>query len=292
MSDEKKSRRRRFSVDGETEEAAATKRVRARPIDRVFGLDREDRELPEDAEVAVVAHTDQRMAAFVAGRITLGDLEGISKQEQYEMAKLGHSYLEGGKLEKASTIFEGLIALDPFDAYFRMAIASIAQQEGRLSDAEEGYSSVLQINPYSPTAFANRGEVRVQLGRLKEGAEDLIAAITHDPKGAEDATIRARATLKVLQEKLTALAKNPEAFAQGGPLSEQPPFSDDGPLSPDTPLSADTPRAAPKPRAAKPRAARPRGAPRGAPPRRPAAGRPSGRAAPRARPRRPGPRKK
>ena len=178
------------------------------------------------------------MRAFLAGRITLGDLEGITKQEQYQMAEVGHSYLASGKLAEAKTVFEGLLALDPFDAYFHLALGSIAQQDGDLAEAEDRYSRALEINPFSASAMANRGEVRVMQGRFTEGAEDLIRAVQADPQGQEPSTVRARATLNVLREQLSAAASGvpasdasssarapstprtaPRAAASGGPTT-------------------------------------------------------------------------
>lgn len=145
----------------------------------------------------------QQLEAFLAGRITLGDLEGITKQEQYQMAEIGHNYLTSGKLDEAKTMFEGLLALDPFDAYFNTALGSIAQQQERLDDSEKLYSRALEINPFSCTAHGHRGEVRLQMGRLEEAIADLIKAVELDPKNEEPAAERARATLFALQEQLS-----------------------------------------------------------------------------------------
>jgi tetratricopeptide (TPR) repeat protein len=149
-----------------------------------------------------VAWDPKRLARFVAGVITLGELEGISKDEQYEMAKLGHRLIKQGKLADAMKVFEGLVALDPRDAYFHMALGSIAQRSDQLEEAEERYTRALAINPYSPVALANRGEVRMMRGRMLEGAKDLMKALEEDPAGTEQATKRARATISVLLQQL------------------------------------------------------------------------------------------
>ena len=148
-------------------------------------------------------HPDQ-LRAFLAGQITLADLEGIDKESQVRMAKVGHQYLTEGKLDLAKRVFEGLTMLDPFDAYFHAALGSVAHQQGELEEAEARYSRALEINPFFAVALAHRGEVRVLLGKLVEAAQDLTRAIEEDPEGKEPATRRARATALLVRKELEA----------------------------------------------------------------------------------------
>lgn len=150
----------------------------------------------------VVAWSPQMLDKFVMGQVTLGELEGIDKAAQYKMAETGHRLLNEGKLEQARQVFEGLFALDPFDAYFITALGSIAQQKQDWETAEALYSRALDINPYSATALANRGEVRIMRNNVLGGVEDFAKAIEEDPKGANPATIRARALLAAVKGKL------------------------------------------------------------------------------------------
>ena len=149
-----------------------------------------------------VAWDPKRLMKFVAGVITLAELEGITKEQQHEMAKLGHRVLRQGKLDEAKTVFEGLVALDPHDAYFHLALGSIAQRNDALEEADERYTRALEINPFSPHALANRGEVRMMQGRMLEGAKDLMKALEEDPEVRQEATKRARATIGVVLEQL------------------------------------------------------------------------------------------
>ena len=254
--------RRGFNVGGE---AAQTRAPKARSIDAALRLDVETEPKLEEGERA---YNPERVRAFLAGRITLGDLEGITKQEQYQMAEIGHSYISSGKLPEAKTVFEGLIALDPFDAYFHTALGSIAQQSNDLEEAEARYTRALEINPYSATAMANRGEIRVQQGRLAEGTEDLIKAVQADPKGTEPATVRAQSTLNVLREQLSEAAKaagvsresiesadpsaSPEAGASPAPKAKPP-----GTAPVEGPAPSDAETASPAVSSAAPRSASP-----------------------------------
>lgn len=232
--------RRGFQVDGA--QATRPRAPKARSIDAALRLDVDE---PPTLAEGETAYNPQRVRAFLKGRITLGDLEGITKQEQYQMAEVGHSYLSSGKLDEAKTVFEGLVALDPFDAYFHTALGSVAQQQGDLEAADKRYTRALEINPYSVTAMAHRGEVRVTQGRLSEGTEDLIRAVQADPQGKDPAAVRAQATLNVLRDQLAAAASGGDASSTA---ARSPSLSRPAVGSPP-----------PRPRASSPGAPRPRG---------------------------------
>ena len=199
---------------------------------------------PEGAKL--VAWDPKRLRAFLSGVLTLGELEGISRAEQYEMARFGHNYLRQGKLEKAERIFEGLVVLNPRDAYFHLALGAVAQRRGDLEAAERAYSRSIELDARSPHAFAHRGEVRLLADRLLEGTKDLFRALELDPQRKEPTTKRAAATLELLRTQVA------EAEA---------------PAAKPTPARADAPPPSRPARPAAPRGSAPP-APRRAPPRR------------------------
>lgn len=169
-----------------------------------------------------VAWDPKRLRLFITGVITLGELEGISKDEQYEMAALGHRNLQAGKLEAARKVFEGLATLDPRDAYFHLVLGSIAQRQERLDDAQKAYSRSLELDPTAVHAYANRGEVRMLQGDMVEGTKDLLAALKLDPEAKEEATRRARATISVVMQQLEAPKKAPAPRGRAAPRAGAP----------------------------------------------------------------------
>jgi Flp pilus assembly protein TadD len=166
-----------------------------------------------------------RVIQFIHGHITLGELQEISKEEQYKIAEVGYRFFTEGKLDNARKVFEGLIALDPRDAYFNTVLGSIAQQKGELERAEQLYTRALQINPFSAVAYANRGEVRLLRGNLLEAAKDLKRALEEDPQAREKATQRAKFTIKAVLTQIEATQK--ERLQQEGaqPAVEPAPAS-------------------------------------------------------------------
>lgn len=172
-------------------------------------MSQESPKTEEPAEPTELAWDPGRVRQFIIGEITLGELEGIDKAAQYKMAETGFQLLQQGKLDDARKVFEGLLSLDPRDAYFHMVLGSIAQRRNQFEDAEKHYSRSLRINPYSPSALANRGEVRVELGRLLEGLDDLKQSVREDPGAREAATQRARALIPVVEAKIAAVQAGP-----------------------------------------------------------------------------------
>lgn len=152
----------------------------------------------------LVPYDPRRMRAFLEGRITLGDLEGIPKDTQYRMAEVGYSFLSEGQVDQAETVFKGLIALDPYDAYFHTVRASIAHRKGDIETADRHYTRALEINPFSVSALANRGELRLSRGDVEGALEDLVRSIDLDKEGKEMCSQRARVILDALLKRAQA----------------------------------------------------------------------------------------
>ena len=159
-----------------------------------------DATTPEGAKR--VAWDPRKVRKFMAGIINLGELEGIDREQQYGMATVAHQLLHQGKLTEAEQIFRGLIALNPSDAYFHLALGVVHQRKEELTEAEAAYSRALGLHPKNSPALANRGEVRILSGRLVEGAQDLSDAIAADPQARLPTTKRARATLSILRAQV------------------------------------------------------------------------------------------
>ncbi|MBI4818604.1 MAG: tetratricopeptide repeat protein [Deltaproteobacteria bacterium] len=209
---------------------------------------------PEDLERArkegarIVAYDPDQLRAFAEGRITLGELEGVSKSSQYQMAKVGYEFLNEGKLDQARSVFEGLVALDPYDAYFHSVLGSIAHRRNALEDAERHYSRALEINPFFAATSANRGEIRLAFGRLEDAISDLLQALKNDPELKDPATQRARALLNTIRGQAEAVQSDPGKAMQAAERAlevEGKGLSESEKQIPE-PLAAEIPAPAPK----------------------------------------------
>lgn len=139
-----------------------------------------------------VAYDQERFREYLVGNLTLGELEGVGKDIQYQIAERGYKLLNEGKLDDAEHVYRGLVSLDPFDSYFHTVLGSVYQRQDRRQDAVDAYTRALRINPYNATALANRGEVHFHEGRILEATQDIQAALECDPDCSEPATLRCR----------------------------------------------------------------------------------------------------
>src|SRR3972149_5935546 len=118
---------------------------------------------------------------------------------------LANSFVEQGRLQDASIMLEGLVLLDEGNPYLHMLLGSICQRQDHNEEAVAHYTAAIELFPQDITSLANRGEIFLRMGKLKDSAEDLKAAIDLDPDGQHPCGNRARllATLvyEALQEK-------------------------------------------------------------------------------------------
>lgn len=139
-------------------------------------------------------------ARLIRGEITLGELVGLSPSALYAIANLGYQLLTSGKLEQALTIYQGLVAVSPYDSVFHCHLAATLYALGQHDEALFEYSQALNFNKANADALAGRGELLLRAGRVVEAVEDLKRSIELDPEGKRASTLRARATLVMLKE--------------------------------------------------------------------------------------------
>ncbi len=167
----------------------------------------------------------EALEKFVRGDITLAELEGVDGESQSKIAHLGHRMLTSGKLDDAKLLFEGLVALNPYEPYFLLAAGSVAQQQDRFDDAERWYTRALERDPEHVVARANRGEVRAMRGDVAGATEDLVAAVKLDPKAQEPTTARARGLLVEIKKQLDEAQKGGAKGASARPSRLKPPVT-------------------------------------------------------------------
>jgi tetratricopeptide (TPR) repeat protein len=109
-----------------------------------------------------------------------------SREEVYCIAERGYQLYREGRLADAVILFQGLIAIDPENAYCRKALAAISIRLGRRELALHHLSSVIERDRVDADAIARRCEVWIMTGDLDAAQRDLdsLAAL---PGSAERA---------------------------------------------------------------------------------------------------------
>jgi tetratricopeptide (TPR) repeat protein len=164
------------------------------------GLTPEVREQLKALGIPVKAWDPNELEAVVRGHRTLGELAGISKERQYELQAMGLKFLQDGLRDKALDVFNGLEALDPYDAYVQACLGTIAFQEEDFEAALERFDRALFYNPSSVPALAYRGELKLRQGHKAEAIADLERAVSSTIKGNEELISRARALLEAAKK--------------------------------------------------------------------------------------------
>jgi tetratricopeptide (TPR) repeat protein len=164
------------------------------------GLSPQVRDQLKSLGIPVKAWDPRELEAVRKGHRTLGELVGIPKERQLELAAMGLKLLKDGLKDKAREVFGGLEALDPYDAYVQACLGSIALDDEDHVVAEQRFSRALSINPVSAPALGLRGELRARQGRKAEALADLEAAVKTTVAGNDEVVARARMLLEALKK--------------------------------------------------------------------------------------------
>lgn len=158
-----------------------------------------------------ILYTPERQKMLQKGELTLKDYHAISGPEMLQMALIGFRMYENGKYSEAETIFNGLIALDPREAYYYTALGAVFLAQDEFERAKHNFDTALVFNPKELAAYVNRGEVHLRMGNVMEAATDFKSAVDLDPSGKDPLVIRAR----VLAAAALELIENAQGEGDG-----------------------------------------------------------------------------
>jgi predicted Zn-dependent protease len=112
--------------------------------------------------------------------VTLGSALGLTTAQKEVMKRRAFALVQESKPDLAIPILEGLVALDPFDAWVLIALGGLLVDKGDHAVAESLLSRALSVTPGDVTAHAMRAEARVKLGNTAGAREDLKAVASAD----------------------------------------------------------------------------------------------------------------
>ena len=126
---------------------------------------------------------------------------GMTREEFLEMGRIGGVFYQQGNYEKARTIFEGLVELDPESSDAHSALGGVLTQL-RVNDEEalDHLNKAVELDPSQIAPYVNRAEIYIRKILLEEAVENLKKAIDLDPDEKDPGANRARAMVLGLNE--------------------------------------------------------------------------------------------
>jgi tetratricopeptide (TPR) repeat protein len=151
-----------------------------------------------------ILFSPKRVEKWANGELNLQQLMALSGPEMLQMAIIGFRMYEQGKFSEAKTIFQGLVSLDPKEAYYLTALGAVYLAEDELDESLVYLDRSIAVNPKELAAFVNRGEVNLRLGKVLEAAQDFMKAVELDPTGKDPLTTRAKVLAAAALETIEA----------------------------------------------------------------------------------------
>lgn len=147
---------------------------------------------------------DKQTSGGGAARVTLRERLGISDEQFREMGRVGAMYYQQGNLDKARTVFEGLIEIDPQSVDAHSALGALYTRTQRDADALRHLNRALELDDRQIAAHVNRAEIYLRRQQVEGAVADLKKAIELDPHEQDAGANRARAMVLGIHEALEA----------------------------------------------------------------------------------------
>ena len=113
------------------------------------------------------------------GQVSLKQIVGLSDEELYAIASQGYYLFLQGKTEPARVLFEGLVAIDPRNAYYYRALGAIYWRLKEAQKALKQFTYAIRVAPAEISSYVNRAEVYVATQQFGMAHTDLNHAVSH-----------------------------------------------------------------------------------------------------------------
>ncbi len=128
-----------------------------------------------------------------SGQVSTRQKLGVSDQEFQAMGEIGAMYYRHGNLDKARTIFEGLVELDPSSAAAHSALGALLTRTEEFDKALRHLDRAVELDPTEIAPYVNRAEIFIRQGRAEDAVANLKKAVALDPHEKDPSANRARA---------------------------------------------------------------------------------------------------
>ena len=137
--------------------------------------------------------TQNESAGGESGQVSPRQRLGVDDQEFQAMGEIGAMYYRHGNLDKARTIFEGLVELDPSSAAAHSALGALLTRTEEFEQALKHLDRAVELDPEEIVPYVNRAEIFIRQGRAEEAVTNVKMGVELDPYEKDPAANRARA---------------------------------------------------------------------------------------------------
>lgn len=148
--------------------------------------------------------TSKSSLSTESGHGSLREKLGITEEQFQAMGQMGAMYYQQGLLDKARTIFEGLVEVDPQSAAAHSALGALFTRTERFEEALRHLDRAVELDSGQIAPYVNRAEIFIKQGRAEEAVTNLKKAIALDPQEKDPGANRARAMALGIAEALKA----------------------------------------------------------------------------------------
>ena len=153
---------------------------------------------PGGVNAEMAAHLTDLIVQWGQGKTSIKQIVGLRDEELYAIASQGYFLFLQGKSTPARVIFEGLVAIDPRNAYYYRALGAIYW---RLKDPQRAirqFTYAIRVAPREVSSYVNRAEIYVAQRQFNLARSDLQFALA--TARAPDAPLveKARAMLRMI----------------------------------------------------------------------------------------------
>jgi type III secretion system low calcium response chaperone LcrH/SycD len=152
---------------------------------------------PNPQEEAKLVAALQRWAD---GKATLREVRGYTDEELYAVAKVAYFFFYQGRVNEARTLFQGLYAVNPTDAYFAKALGVVELASNNAPGALAAYDVAIKLAPNDAQAHVGRAEVKLAMGQKAQAIEDLRKVASLAPED-DPVARKAQAIVAALSRK-------------------------------------------------------------------------------------------
>ena len=141
---------------------------------------------------------ERLLGQWAQGRVNLKQILGLTPEELYAVAIQGYNLFLEGRANDARVMFEGLVSLDPHNAYYHRALGMIYWQLKEPQKALRQIDFAIRVDPTEIASYLSRAEIYVANQHFDLARQDLAFAIDNARPHERSLVRKARAMLQMI----------------------------------------------------------------------------------------------